>query len=350
MKKYLLGCLLLLVCILSKEKILAQSAAKINAAEYFFDLDPGIGNALPISVNISDTVLLNLNLATTNLSGGFHQLFVRFEDANNLWSIAEQRTFYIDAAKTSKPAKLRAGEYFFDKDPGIAKATALGAINTDSVNMQYSLSIGTLKAGFHQLFIRYKDSSNHWSIAEQRSFYIDKDSLVKAKPIIAAEYFFTKDPGVGKGTPLIISKTDSINQTFNITVPNLSLGKQFLEIRFKDSSGKWSIAESRKITIVNSLNSNETSSVIVQNKPSILNVYPNPTSGNAYLVFNAVKEEKVSIVIKNVSGKALLKKEIVAVTGTNKILLDLSELIPGAYFINIINEKLEQQTLKIIKQ
>ncbi len=106
---------------------------------------------------------LTSNLSTNGLSGGFHQLFIRFEDANGLWSIAEQRTFYIDSTKTYKAAKLRAGEYFFDKDPGTAKATALDAINTDSVNKQYSLSTGALKGGFHQLFIRFKDSSNHWS-------------------------------------------------------------------------------------------------------------------------------------------------------------------------------------------
>ncbi len=350
MKKYLLGCLLFASCLL-KESIFAQAPAKITAAEYFIDLDPGTGNGSPIVVGATDSASLNLTLFTNGLSGGFHQLFIRFEDANGLWSIAEQRTFYIDSTKTYKAAKLTAGEYFFDKDPGITKATSLGAINTDSVNKQYSLSTGALKGGFHQLFIRFKDSSNHWSIAEQRSFYVDKDSIVKPSPIIAGEYFFTKDSGVGKGTPLIISKTDSVNQTFNITVPNLTLGKQFLEIRFKDSSGKWSIAESRKITIVNNFNSANQNATAIQEKPvTVMSIYPNPTNGNAYLVFNALKNEKFSIVIFDIAGKAVLAKEIIAGKGTNKILLDLHGMIPGSYVVNVINEAHEQQTLKIIKQ
>ncbi len=68
------------------------------------------------------------------------------------------------------------------------------------------------------------------------------------------------------------------------------------------------------------------------------------------LVFNAVKTEKFSIVIYDISGKAMLTKEIIAEKGTNKILLDLNGMIPGNYLVNVINEAHEQQTLKIIKQ
>ena len=337
-----------------KEKSFAQDVpAKITTGECFFDVDPGVGNGSPIVVSTADSISLNLNFAANGLGGGFHQLFVRFKDANNLWSIAEQRTFYIDSAVQSIPSKLKAGEYFFDKDPGAGKATKLGAINTDSINKLYSLSTTALKGGFHQLFIRYKDATNNWSVAGQRAFYIDKDSSLKPSPIIAAEYFFTKNKGKapGQGTPLVISKTDSINQTFNITVPNLPTGKQYLEIRFKDSSGKWSIAESRKITIVNGFITEDQNATVIQEKHAVeLNVYPNPTTGNTYLIFNALKEEKLSIMIIDASGKTLLKKEIVTAKGANKILLDLSRLIPGDYLVNMINETHEQQTLKIIKQ
>ena len=350
MKKYLFGCLLVVSC-LFKESIFAQAPAKIKAAEYFIDIDPGTGNASPIVISTTDSVSLNLTVATNSLTGGFHQLFIRFEDANNFWSIAEQRTFYIDSAVRPAPSKIIAGEYFFDKDPGVGKATKLIITATDSVNKLYSFPATTLKGGFHQLFIRYRDSSNKWGIAEQRAFYVYKDSSLEPSPIIAAEYFFTKDPGVGKGTPITISKADSVNQNFNITVPGLAAGKQFLEIRFKDSTGKWSIAESRQITIVSSLNSNETISAFMQDKlPIMMNVYPNPTSGNAFLSFNGAKEERLSIEIFNTPGKLLVTKEIMSHSGQNKISLDLSGLIPGIYFIKVNSSDQKQQTFKIIKQ
>lgn len=77
MKKLLVtGCLLL--------GLLYGSAQNITNAEYFFDLDPGPGNATPVTgFGSNDTLSISTTISTSGLSQGFHFLAVRVKDANN---------------------------------------------------------------------------------------------------------------------------------------------------------------------------------------------------------------------------------------------------------------------------
>lgn len=82
MKKYLLGCWLVVSCLL-KESIFAQAPAKITAAEYFIDIDPGTGNASSIAIATTDSALLALNVATNIKSSIL--LSQAWQQANNSW-------------------------------------------------------------------------------------------------------------------------------------------------------------------------------------------------------------------------------------------------------------------------
>jgi hypothetical protein len=46
----------------------SQTKAKIDAGEYFVDVDPGMGNATPLPFGISDTAV-NINFALPAMSG-----------------------------------------------------------------------------------------------------------------------------------------------------------------------------------------------------------------------------------------------------------------------------------------
>lgn len=60
--------------------------------------------------------------------------------------------------------------------------------------------------------------------------------------ITAAEYFFDKDPGVGKGIPITIGKADTvINFSDSVIVPFLYGKDHALVVRVKNNSGRWSI-------------------------------------------------------------------------------------------------------------
>jgi hypothetical protein len=67
----------------------------IIEAEYYVDVDPGIGNGT--NVNVADVANLNTSLAvvTSGLSVGTHQLFVRVKNANNKWSLYDSKPFLV---------------------------------------------------------------------------------------------------------------------------------------------------------------------------------------------------------------------------------------------------------------
>ncbi len=70
-------------------------------------------------------------------------------------------------------------------------------------------------------------------------------SLIKAQQIVGAEYYFDTDPGVGNGTPIIITSGDSVDVNFSISTTTLNSGFHQLIIRTKHSNGAWSLALGR---------------------------------------------------------------------------------------------------------
>ena len=73
-----------------------SSSPPLAAAEYFYDTDPGVGNATPMNAfTFTDTILLSDTLLTDSLTQGTHYLFVRVRDTLNVWSLYEGSSFVI---------------------------------------------------------------------------------------------------------------------------------------------------------------------------------------------------------------------------------------------------------------
>jgi hypothetical protein len=62
----------------------------ITAAEYFVDVDPGVGYGIPVTVIPGHTVSGNFILNTTGLTPGFHNLYVRGPNLNGTVGICKQ--------------------------------------------------------------------------------------------------------------------------------------------------------------------------------------------------------------------------------------------------------------------
>lgn len=70
--------------------------ANIVRAETFIDVDPGFGNAVPISVNAASNIAdFAYPLNITGLSAGKHSMYIRSMDANGQWSITARDSFDI---------------------------------------------------------------------------------------------------------------------------------------------------------------------------------------------------------------------------------------------------------------
>jgi hypothetical protein len=219
------------------------SSQNIVSAEYFIDTDPGVGNATPVSITSAPNANFTLSIATSSLANGFHYLGVRGKDQNNTWSLYESRGFYISSATTSS-TNIVAAEYFIDADPGQGNANAISVSSNQNVNFTLSISTATLASGFHFLAIRTKDQNNHWSLFENRGFYITT-ATSNSPNIAAAEYFIDSDPGLGSGTAISLSSAQNTNFTLSIPTATLSKGFHFLAIRTKDQNNQWGLFENR---------------------------------------------------------------------------------------------------------
>ncbi|MFZ2906632.1 MAG: T9SS type A sorting domain-containing protein [Cyclobacteriaceae bacterium] len=126
-------------------------------------------------------------------------------------------------------------EYFFDTDPGPGNGTPISIVASDLITFTETIPTTGLEPGYHQLYVRTKTSNGNWSLFEPREFIIDGG-------IIAAEYFFDTDPGIGNGTPLSITP---ITSTITPTISTASLpdGEHYLFVRTRHDDDVWSLSD-----------------------------------------------------------------------------------------------------------
>lgn len=136
-------------------------------------------------------------------------------------------------------------EYFFDADPGVGNGTNItGLTADDTVSFSTTISIASLSNGFHFLAIRVKYNNGVWSHFDKKGFYISA-APISMTNIVAAEYFFDSDPGIGNGTSIAVGPTGAM-VNFMATIPqSLPGGFHVLSIRVKDANGRWSLFEKR---------------------------------------------------------------------------------------------------------
>lgn len=106
-------------------------------------------------------------------------------------------------------------------------------------------------AGYHQLYIRTKDSNGKWSHTSRRTIEILKSEAKQT--VIAGEYFFDQDPGFGAATAITAFAQDSIvMQNFNALATGLAPGFHKMYLRMKDNYGNWGITVRQNLEIIKS--------------------------------------------------------------------------------------------------
>jgi PKD repeat protein len=170
--------------------VLLPESPQIVGAEYFYDIDPGVGLGTAIPVSSGDTVMENIIVNVTGLDTGFHQFFIRAMDQDGSWSIARQKRFHIysDSMPALRPdaPPLAGAEYFFDLDPGAGNGVRFeGAGTGDSIGLLSHIPVGGLDTGSHYLYIRAIDSSGAWSITQRDAFTIFDSTCIVPQPEFA---------------------------------------------------------------------------------------------------------------------------------------------------------------------
>jgi len=140
-------------------------------------------------------------------------------------------------------SNLTDAEYFINHDPGYGNATPV-LLSGDTVFID-ELIINDLDLGTHDIYLRVKNDSGIWGMAQTAPFLIiETIVLPDLSPIIYAEYFFENDPGFGLATEIIVSSNDTILISELIPSEGLPLGVNRLSIRVKNDNDVWGISES----------------------------------------------------------------------------------------------------------
>ena len=143
---------------------------QIYKGEYFFDTDPGVGNATPISITSGNDITVSFPINTTSLSHGFHALFFRTKDLAGKWSLYNDRIIYI--VNSIPNHKLVYGEYFFNTDTAFGSGVPFSFTPVDNKVDTFIINTTALPAGVNKIAFRFRDSIGVYSLNAAKSFRI----------------------------------------------------------------------------------------------------------------------------------------------------------------------------------
>ncbi len=227
-----------------------QTLGNVASAEYFFDNDPGFGNANNISFTAGDSVNISTTIPISTISSGLHYLNIRVKDNNGIWSMVANNLVYKSINYGG--SQITNAEYFFDNDPGLGNANSIAITAGDTINFASQIPTNNLTSGIHNFYVRVKNSNSKWSISSSRLIYVIVGTNVTSK-ITATEYYFDNDPGFGNATAISTTAGNTIDITAAISSSSLSIGHHRFNVRSKNSLGHWSITEQRLIYVTPSL-------------------------------------------------------------------------------------------------
>jgi hypothetical protein len=223
--------------------LIANSAQRnITQAEYFFDHDPGFGLGTSLGINGN---LINQSYAVdvSQLTPGFHMLYMRVRDQQGKWSLTHTSAFYIGLTSTTSQRMITGAEYFLDSDPGFGLGTPI-AMNGNLVDQTYVVDVSQLAPGFHTLYMRVRDQQGNWSLTHTCAFYKGLNTAASQRVITGAEYFLNSDPGFGRGISIAMNG-NLVDESYLIDVTQLNPGFHTLYMRVRDQQGKWSLTHTR---------------------------------------------------------------------------------------------------------
>jgi PKD repeat protein len=143
-------------------------------------------------------------------------------------------------------------EYFFDAEPGVGNGIPMNIAGGDTVYYATCMPMTGLSQGFHDLYVRVRDTYGRWSLIRNNRFYVYSVSPGVTKPqppIVKAEYYYDQDPAPRNGTSVTLTKGDEVTKDFTALTTGLLPGFHDLSVRAMDSLGKWSITDAERMYV-----------------------------------------------------------------------------------------------------
>lgn len=203
--------------------------------EYFFDADPGYGNAEQAVVNTGTNELL---LKTTELPVGFHMLSIRSVDNKERWSPTISSPILV-----TNDLVYAGAEYFVDEDPGQGNGITIPISN--KTILSFNVETSKLSIGAHNVSVRIQHINGKWSDIATRPFIVVEPHK---ETNLVLEYFYDLDPGHGNAQQVELEENSNI---VYLSTDNLSEGMHLMGMRAKDKEGRWSSTLSSPLYVVN---------------------------------------------------------------------------------------------------
>lgn len=194
---------------------------------------------------------------------------------------------------------IDSAEYYVDQDPGVGQGVNIPTTPDTVVALSASVDVGSLAPGLHIVGLRVRDNRGLWSLADVRLFYLigtEHDD----HEVLAAEYFFNQDPGVGNGISLAVAAAPSIAVSELIDISSLPFGLNSISLRTRDSRNLWSMAASRVFYTLPDFSG--TSDQLLADAEYYVNVDPGPGNGIPFLPEDGAWDEDVEEVSESIAG------------------------------------------------
>lgn len=286
--------------------VLEEEAGKIDAIEYFWNKSVPQGGGTIQMVPPGSMVSLPLELATSELSAGIHQLFFRTKSVGGRWSPVNRKTIRLDGFKAEHP-NISYAEYFIDEDPGKKNGQQIIVSQTNALFTEFDLALPELEWGIHTLHFRLQDENGFWSPLEKRFFNLV--TVLPDQEISGLKYFFDEDPGKGWSEFMDMDEQlpDAVGYfSWDVEVPaNLSEGPHQMFFHPVSFSGIWGAARSHFIEIKWPTPENDKS----LGKAS-LKVFPNPSHGEVNYLFESPFATEAQVQLFTATKQLIWSKKI----------------------------------------
>jgi hypothetical protein len=317
----------------------------LTQSEYFWDADPGEGNATPLLAIDGNFDSAFEKVAVTGLNApsvGLHKFSIRVKDNQGVWGPIATNVIVVESTTTPTPVSLTQAEYFWDADPGEGSGTSLLSTDGNFDSAFEKMAITGLNApsvGLHKFSIRVKDNQGVWGPIATNVIVVESTTTPTPVSLTQAEYFWDTDPGEGSGTAFVATdgNFDSAFEKFSqnaIPIVN-PVGLHTFNVRVKDNTGVWSPVFKNAIYIETVLGNDHF------NLTKLI-VYPNPVKDVLKVSFD---NEITAVAIYNVLGQEVMAKALHTTEGN----IDVSALTSGTYIVKVTADNLVK-TLKVIKE
>ena len=135
---------------------------KVKAIEYWFDEDPGVGQAIRKSSAIEgESLTMAFDVDTDGLTEGIHHIGIRTL-TDGTWSATMVRQFLVRQTSDIDNYITRL-EYYWNDDPGEGKGATVDITAGTEVELEFMADMTELGEGPHMLGLRAMSGSKVWS-------------------------------------------------------------------------------------------------------------------------------------------------------------------------------------------